>query len=512
MSGYVGEVSHRRLTIRALTQLLTPRDDAQERRLLGAVFLVVLVAFWPTLTTFWGTWSRSFQEHGFFIGGLTAWLLWHERDRVRRWPGEGSAAMVPIAALLSLAWLAAVVMNVAVIHQFLLVLVLAAWAFATFGSRARVPILAAALTFTLAIPFWGFTNPVLRRGTTLMSGAIARAGGVSAIIRDDTITISSGTFLVEAGCAGINFMMAGLTLGAVYAHLFTDRWQTQLKIVGIAGLAGIVGNWIRVAALIFLGEASHMQSPYIRNHFWQGWVIFTLLMIPTYFLVRRIERRDARRAATKTPKAPPPSTFDPERPRRAATAGAFVLLGPVLYMGLGLVPKSGEIDRSVDVLGISPQWTVTPRAPGRASWTPAYHGIDDQMEWTIAVAGTTVDAGRYLFTDQHQGDEMIGDPNAMAPDSLSVSERLVGPVGGRRRYVRESIFYHDGRPRIAWYWYRVADIETPFPTRAKALEILAFLLRTPASELITLSAPCAQDSCADAARALHAALNGESEG
>lgn len=476
------------------------------------VFAVMLVAFWPTLSTFYGTWARSYQEHGFFVGGLTVWLVWRHRDRLRRWPGDGIPALKPVAAVLSLAWLMAVVMNVAVVHQFLLVATITVWALATFGPRARVPILASAATFLLAIPFWGFTNPVLRRATTLMSGAIARVGGASAIIRDDTITISSGTFLVEAGCAGINYLMAGLTLGAFYAHLFTDRWQTQAKIVAVAGGAAIVGNWIRVAVLVLLGEASQMQSPMIADHLWQGWAIFTLLMIPTYFLVRRIERNDARAALGESPAETGAATFDPSRPRRAAGVGAFVLVGPVLYMGLGVVPAIGDLDRSPEVLGVAAAWSTSARPEGDSGWVPSYNGIDARTEWTIPVAGTTVEAGRYYFVDQSQGDEMIGYQNAMAPDSLSVSERLIGPVGERRRYVRESIFYHDGAPRIAWYWYRVAGIDTPFPSRAKLLEILAFALRTPASEVITLSTTCAPDDCAEAARVLRAAVEGEPEG
>ena len=491
-----------------LERILTPRDDAHERRILGILFLVMLAAFWPTLATFYGTWARSYQEHGFFVAGLTGWLLWQYRDRLRRWPGDEMPALLPLAGLLSLGWLLAVVMNVSMVHQFLLVLTLAAWGLATFGPQARVPILTGALTFTLAIPFWGFTTPVLRRATTLMSGAIAKAGGVTAVIRDDTISIASGTFLVEAGCAGINYLMAGLTLGAIYAHLFTERWRTQLKIVALAGGASVVGNWIRVAVLVFIGEASQMQSPLIEDHLWQGWAIFTLLMIPTYFLVRRIERKDAPLAAAEAAAAPRGKTFDPSRPRRAARAGAFVVVGPVLYMGLGLVPKAGEIDRGPEVLGLADTWTPVERAHGDADWSPAYVGIDDRAEWAIQLPDATVDAGRYFFVDQVQGEEMIQWGNAMAPDSLSVSERLIGPVGEGRRYVREAIFFDAGSPRIAWYWYRVAGVDTPFPSRAKVLEIAAFALRRPASELITLSARCAPEDCADAAQALRTALEG----
>jgi len=479
--------------------------------MLGALFVVLLLAFWPTLATFYGTWARSYQEQGFFIAGLTLWLVWRYRDHVRRWPREETRTLLPVAAALSLAWMLAVIMNVTVVHQLLLVLTLAAWAFATFGPRARVPILATAATFLLAIPFWGVANPVLRRATTLMSGAIARAGGVTAVIRDDTITIASGTFLVEAGCSGINYFMAGLTLGAFYAHIFTDRWQTQLKLVALAGGAAIVGNWIRVAVLVLIGEASQMQSPLIYDHLWQGWAIFTILMIPTYFLIRRIERRDAARAAGR-PSAPASGTFDPSRPRRAAMAGAFAIVGPVLYVGLGVVPKVGDLDRSPDVLGVSDRWTVTERASGDLGWTPAFQAIDQRVQWTVALPDVSVDAGRYYFADQRQGEEMIQYGNAVAPDSLLVSDRLIGPVGERRRYVREAIFFDSDTPREAWYWYRVAGVDTPFPTRAKLLEVVAFALRKPASELIMLSALCAPDDCAEAAQALRAALEGEPGG
>ena len=93
-----------------------------------------------------------------------------------------------------------------------------------------------------------------------------------------------------------------------------------------------------------------------------------------------------------------------------------------------------------------------------------------------------------------------------------MSERLIGPVRERRRYVREAIFFEGDTPRVAWYWYRVAGGDTPFPSRANLLELVAFALRRPAAELVTLSAPCAPDDCAEAAQALRAAVEGDPQG
>jgi hypothetical protein len=231
-------------------------------------------------------------------------------------------------------------------------------------------------------------------------------------------------------------------------------------------------------------------------------------MIPTYFLVRRIESRDARahsveRAAAA---AAASATFDPSRPRRAARAASYVAVGPLLYVGLGAVPSLGSLNRSPDALDVAAPWVVSERAAGDVGWTPAFSGIDQSVQWTIVLPEATVEAGRYFFTDQRQGEEMIQYGNAIAPDSLLASERLIGPVGARRRYVREAILLDGGTPRVAWYWYRVAGVDTPFPSRAKLLEVLAFALRRPAAELITLSAPCAPDDCTVAAQALRTAL------
>ena len=89
-----------------------------------------------------------------------------------------------------------------------------------------------------------------------------------------------------------------------------------------------------------------------------------------------------------------------------------------------------------------------------------------------------------------------------------VSSRLFGPFGPRNRIVRESMFFTERGPRIAWHWYRVAGFETPFIVKAKLLEVVAFFTRSAAAELVTMSAPCAPDDCGDAAAALRAAVGG----
>jgi EpsI family protein len=513
-----------------LLDSLSPSDAQAERRLVGAIFVALLVAYGLTIVSFPPTWNVSYQEHGFFVGGLVLWLVWRDRERLFREAGERSGDLLPVLALLSMVWMLAIIMNVRLIHQGVFVVVTTLWAVATFGWATRRTVLAIGLTAMLGVPFWSIAVPVLQRATVIASGGATKLAGITAEIGYDYVAIRSGTFLVEEGCAGINYLMGGLVLGAFYAHLFTSRWQTQVKIVALAGGMAIVGNWIRVATLIFLGEATAMQSPYIQDHLWQGWAIFTLLMIPTYFLARRIEIVDARRAGahvsfeeetesrqevgvneavrfggTSEPVAAA-AAFDPFRPRFALGAALCAALGPILLGAFSVVPRGQDLERDAAVFGIEPGWTATERAVGEAEWLPAFSGVDHRSAWTFESAGRTLDAARHYFVDQRQGEELIQYDNFIAPDSLLVSERLIGPLGPTRRVVREAIVRASDGPQVVWYWYRVAGYDTPFDSKAKLLEVLSFFVRSPASELVTMSASCAPKDCTEAATALRAAV------
>lgn len=455
------------------------------------------------------------------MGGLVAWLIWRDRRRFLEDAGTPVPDLLPVLALVSLVWLAAAIMNVRLVQQAVLGVVLTGWAFAVFGWAGRRRILMIAGTWLLGIPFWGALAPPLQRLTTIVSGAATRLVGISAEIGYDYIAISSGTFLVEEGCAGINYLMGGLVLGAIYAHLFVSRWQTQLKIVAVAGAMSIVGNWIRVAVLIFLGEATAMQSPYIEDHLWQGWLIFTLLMVPAYWLARAIERRDALRASEPGRKAllafqPPPhepspfaeEPFDPRRPRLAAIAALAAALGPILYVVVGAIPRGSALDMEAAPLGIVDGWTVTEREAGSVTWLPQFTGADVRAAWTVRVGGAELEGVRHYFTDQRQGDELIQYDNLIAADSMVASDRLLGPVGPDRRFVHEALVRDEPHGRVVWYWYRVAGFETPFASKAKLLELIAFFRRSPASELVTLTATCDPGSCLAAARAVRSATGG----
>jgi len=418
------------------------------------------------------------------------------------------------------------IMSVRTVQQLAITGLGVAIAVTIFGWGARRRILTIGVTFLLALPVWEFLVPVLQRATTVASGAATRVVGIDAVVGYDFIQISTGTFLVEGGCAGLNYLLGGLTLGAFYAHLFVERWQTQLKVVALAGAMSIIGNWIRVSVLVFLGEATAMRSPYIEDHLWQGWAIFTALMVPTYLLALRIEKRDRRRHGTEASMASEPTEIaeasadvgmdgessappvDPRHPRRATGAALAAVLGPVLFMVIGAVPRSSTLESELNALGLVDPWTVIAEEPVD-DWRPDYIGVDREVGWTLSDGVDTVGALRQYYIDPSQGDELIFFANVIAPDSMVVDDRMIGPLGPSRRLVREALIRTEAEPRVVWYWYRVAGFDTAFSSKAKLLEVLAFFGRSAASELITMSAVCAPDDCREAGNALRRATGAQ---
>jgi exosortase len=483
--------------------------SADERWRLWATALAFLVAFWPTWTSLIPTWMRSYQEHSFIAFGTTVFVIWSHRELFNSRPSRPPRPYLIALGALSIAWLCSTVMNIGVAEQGLLLSIVTTWALATFD-RAKRPILAAAVTFTLAIPLWSFAIPVLQLATTLMSGSIARAVGVPAVIQGDTISLAYGTLIVSGGCSGINFLMAGLTLGALYAHVSAYRWQTQLKVVAVAALAAIVGNWLRVAFLVILGQVSRMQSPWIEDHLWQGWLIFTVLLLPTARLADIIVRRDAHHHAVTRTEKDESRVNERRRPLVPSLMGvAAAVAGPIVLLLFSAIPANERTERTPRAPGISPQWTnLATQVDGGRIWRPAFSGFDRASEWTVSLADGVVHAGRYVFTDQRQGRELIQSGNMIVADSLLVGERLIRPLANRATLVTEAIVMQDREPRLVWYWYRVAGIETPSRARAKLLEVPAFLLRSKESELLALSAPCELTTCERAATLLSTAVAG----
>lgn len=473
------------------------------------LFGVTVLAFWPTLLALPPHWL-AFSEYGFVIAALVSWLMWRDRHRLGIDAGEPARELFPMLAIVSLVWMVARVMDIGTIHQTLFYCLIFGWVIAVFGRPAFKVAAPIAATALIAAPFWDAGVPALQRVAVIVTGLITRLGGVEAEIGAYTIAISTGTFEVEAGCSGLGYLMVSMTLGAVYAHLFVRGWRTQAKVILVAVASALLTNWIRISALVFVGEATAMQSSLIADHVLFGWIVFTVMLVPAYLAIRWVERRDGAAISQVAPKSRDHSlSHHPGVARLSAArlATGMTIVGPLIYMAVSILPRSTEIDGSPEVFGFAS--TVDVRATDLPQWTPDFLGIDERADW-LAVppepSGVTVTASRFWYVQQHPGEELIQGHNRIAPDSLTAATQFVVVSPSASRIVLETVLFEEGSPRIVWSWYRVGGQETPFGRNAKLLEVWAWLTRSGPSELVTLSAACDPENCEAAVGALRASI------
>lgn len=506
--------------------------EDRSRLVPGLLFLVTLAFFWPTVASFPATWARYGMNHGWLIAGLVGWLLWKHRRDFAEGRGGDSLLLIPLAGL-SLLWFAATVAHVQVVHQFTLLLVMMCAGLVVFGRRSVTTIFVLGATFLLALPFWEALVPPLRRLTTLASGGLVKLLGIVVQIEGDVIHISAGTFLVDEGCAGLNYLVAGLVVGVFYAHVLLKDLPAKVAVVAMTAVMAILGNWIRVFLLIVIGHVTNMESGLMESHSTFGWMIFTIGLIPFFFGARFVEKRMSRTrggmekgVATapeeglrvhasslealnfSTPEPEAAAPWDPERRRslirRSALAGGVAVIGPVLYLIFGALPAAEAEGLELVDMVVSERWSAV-EAPGPRpfDWQPGYFGAD-QHDTQVFTDGTTEIYGdRFVYREQGQGAKLVGYPNQIAAGGDIISQRVTGPVDpSGRRWVRQAIISTPEGPILTLYWFRVGGVESFSPIHAKILEIPAFLRRQRDAELFAFSAPCDPESCRGAFEAV----------
>ena len=482
--------------------------------LVSAVATALLFA--PTLLSYPVTWSGGPYSHGYLVAITVPWLLWRARSVLLPRPAIRGEA-VATGVCVSLLWLVSWVAGIGVLAQGFFPLAMLCWGIAVFDSQAERDLVNATVVFLLVVPVWDALVPPLQLLTTLVSGSVARLLDPTAVVAGTTIRIASGSFLVEGGCSGLNFLMSGVTIATIYGVVHLRGWQARLGLIGAAAAIAIVGNWLRVTILVSVGHFSAMQSDLMTSHRWLGWVIFTFGLAVLLPVARALEGREARHSDAGAPPMPdaegadadaPSSEDRRERTRRRSTfatvlgASAAVGVGPLfLYASMALPMSAFEPDA---ILPPDEGWSASDGRP--VAWTPAFQGADTRLRRTFTDGTTSVVVDHLVYADQRQGAELIGYLNRIAAEPAIAAERLVGPVGRSRRYLNEAIVREDGGFRLVWYWYRVGGIETASPLKAKLLEVPAFVRRRASAELIAVSAACAPRSCDAASTALTAFL------
>jgi hypothetical protein len=170
----------------------------------------------------------------------------------------------------------------------------------------------------------------------------------------------------------------------------------------------IIANWIRVAVVIIAGHLTEMQTFLIKDHYYFGWVVFAILMVPVIYFGRRLE--DKAPAAPAPAPQPPFSLALPDAQRAPVVATVVVLLLP------GLAWAGIQATATLAPPPVLPQAAGEWRLEGAAAedWRPLQPGTSLTLDGQYRAGAREVDAWVVYYERQSTGYELIGYGNRMA--------------------------------------------------------------------------------------------------
>jgi exosortase A len=466
----------------------THAGQGMDRRWLGYALLLAAGAllYWPSIASMLRRWAPDpSYSHGWLIFAISGWLIWREARAGSL--DDGRPSMLGVIALLGLggAWLIAMAGSISVVQWLLLPALMFAAAFALFG-WAALRRLWFPIGFTLfAIPFWNWLGPILQAITVKIVGSVLMMLHIPALLDGNRVHLPAGSFEIVEGCSGMHFFLVSGTLASLYGWLWYRRLKLTLALIGVALAMALLANWLRVFLVIYAGYLTDMQHFLVQvDHYYFGWVMYMLMMVPVLFLARRLEPD----AGVDTA---PPAVEPARAPGYGYLAGVFVALAiaPVAWFLLSraearpapAVLPPGEAGWSLEGLV-------------RPDWEPSYRGADATISGSYWRDGQGVDAWIVYYERPAHGSDLANRSNSLAGRSAG---RL--QVNGH-----EAVLDFGGGQRLIRYTHIIGGRESIGALDAKIHQIVATLSGQPEAALLAISAPCGVDC--DEARALLAAF------
>jgi exosortase A len=451
-----------------------------------ALLVAVLLLYGQTALGMVAIWSRSdTYAHGFVVPFISIWLVWRLRHRL--------APLVPrpapLAALgllgAALLWLAGDLVAVNAATQLALVAMLVL-AVPTVLGWAVARMLAFPLGFLFfAVPIGDFMLPRLMEWTADFTVLALRFSGIPVYREGLQFVIPSGTWSVVEACSGIRYLIASLTVGALFAYLNYRTWSKRLMFMGVALLVPLVANWMRAYLIVLLGHLSGNELATGVDHLIYGWVFFGIVIMAMLLI--------GARWADAPVSLAPLDRVAREQPARASRAtllmGLFALLVVLAPLGVQFQLGKGVHTAPVVLSPMGPQapWRLLGQPP--ADWSPAFpHAVARLHHGYSGTRGEAVGLHLSYYRQQDYQRKLVSSENTLVT-SKDVSWGRVG--GGEARTLlagrplaastatlrqRSAGLNNEAQRLQVWRFYWVNDRFTASDVQAKLLGALGLLL------------------------------------
>lgn len=304
--------------------------------ILFASFVFCYARVFAKLAMAW--WSSYFYSYGFLIPVISLYIVWMQRDRLRKFEISPNAVIGGLVIIAGLALLVAGdVYGTVSLPGLSLVAMIAGLTLFVFGGKFLKALWFPIVYLLFMVPFWDNITNVFQRQFQNFSAAlgslILHAIGIPVYRESVYIELPNITLKVAKECSGVNNLIAVIAIAVPLAVLTLRSWRRRAVLVFGGIVISALYNSVRVAsigAFAYYGVSKALHGPF---HMFQALYVsligFAGLFVLAWLLSRGdIKPEGAKPAAKKNETGyPGPGRPDQTKARFMAAAFVFVLLG-----------------------------------------------------------------------------------------------------------------------------------------------------------------------------------------
>lgn len=243
--------------------------------------------------------SSSAYNYAFLIIPISAYLVWEERSRLAAMSPQASLLGLVVVFLFSISWLVADAVGVNEGRQLSLVGMIQGALLTVLGVRVFRLLLFPITYLWLLVPTGEFLVPTLQKVATVGTIWLLDLSGIPNFTEGFLIQVPAGNFLVEPGCAGLNFILSSLALSLLYGKLTYRKWRARLICIFSALVIAVLANIIRIYLIIALTQITDRKLNIADDHILYGWGFFAVIMLATMWFGLKFEDKESQ-ALSKT--------------------------------------------------------------------------------------------------------------------------------------------------------------------------------------------------------------------
>jgi len=454
---------------------------------IAALLVLTLALYHQTVLYLTGLWNQlkvGEYAHGYLVLAISIYLILRNRRRLTSLTPCPSYWALPAVAASSLLWLVAVLVDVYMMQTVGLVLLVLAIVWAVLGNQVTRVLVFPILFIGFAIPIWFPLSPLLQDLTADVVFWSIRLLEVPALRQENMILLPAGALSVEEACSGLRYLLAALTLGTLYAYLNFESFRARLVVVLISAIAAVLANIVRVFIVVYLGYVSDMQHPLVHDHLMLGWYLFGGMVFILLLVDARLHRY-YRRTGTRDEIKQDLTEHDYTEPVACKKgnlqymvvlfSGALIVsLGPAAAFSVNNQSHQDYLHVEIDLPESIGAWKSYDDS--NEDWVPVYHGAKTRKH-IYQKDGDKIVAYIGCYPAQQQGKELINDLNRISNENIwkAIYPRVRLMEWADYQVLEQLLEKTNGKQRLVWYWYSVADRITSNKYEAKLLQLLGFL-------------------------------------